>query len=157
VIRMQHTLLGEAGFQAGLAEYFKRHDGAAVTCDDFVSAMESVYAQQHPGKNFDIFRRWYAQAGTPRVQVSLSYQPEDQSCTITLRQHNPLAGVETLNNPPQPKPPLHIPFAMGLLGQDGKALPITHEGKSCNTIVLELCQEEQSWHFTHISEQPVPS
>ncbi|AEC20089.1 aminopeptidase N [Pusillimonas sp. T7-7] len=157
VIRMQHTLLGEEGFQAGLAEYFKRHDGAAVTCDDFVSAMESVYARRNPGKNFDVFRRWYSQAGTPRVQVSLSYKAEDKTCTVTLRQHNPPVGIEKLNNPPQPKPPLHIPFALGLLGQNGQALAITHEDKVLNTVVLELCQEEQSWTFTHIPESPVPS
>ncbi|NYT85652.1 aminopeptidase N [Pollutimonas harenae] len=157
VIRMQHTLLGEAGFQAGLAEYFRRHDGAAVTCDDFVSAMESVYAKQNPGKSFDIFRRWYSQAGTPRVQVSLSYAAEDQTCTVTLRQHNPPVGIEKLSTPPQAKPPLHIPFALGLLGQDGQALPITHEGKAADTIVLDLCHEEQSWTFTQIPEQPIPS
>src|SRR5690606_20619472 len=51
VMRMQHTLLGEAGFRAGLDEYFRRHDGAAVTCDDFVDAMESVYKQRQPGKS----------------------------------------------------------------------------------------------------------
>ncbi|MCC2597510.1 aminopeptidase N [Pusillimonas sp. MFBS29] len=157
VIRMQHTLLGEAGFQAGMAEYFRRHDGQAVTCDDFVSAMESVYTQQNPGKNFDIFRRWYAQAGTPRVHVSLSYQAQDQTCTVTLRQHNAPVGIEKLVNPPQPKLPLHIPFAMGLLGQDGRALSINHQGQSQDTIVLELSQEEQSWTFTGVPEQPVPS
>src|SRR3546814_10388087 len=68
VIRMQHTLLGEKGFRAGLDEYFRRHEGQAVTCDDSVSAMESVYTQQNPGKNLDVFRRWYSQAGTPRVR-----------------------------------------------------------------------------------------
>src|SRR5690606_41833721 len=56
VIRMQHTLLGEEGFQAGLAEYFKRHDGAAVTCDDFVAAMESVYRERKPGRDLQRFR-----------------------------------------------------------------------------------------------------
>jgi len=157
VIRMQHTLLGEAGFQAGLAEYFKRHDGQAVTCDDFVSAMESVYTQQNPGKNFDIFRRWYSQAGTPRVQVKVSYDAQEQTCTVTLRQHNAPVGIEKLSNPPQPKLPLHIPFAMGLLGQDGRTLALTHNGQTTNTVVLELCQDEQTWTFTDIAEQPVPS
>ncbi|MDS1142044.1 aminopeptidase N [Pusillimonas sp. SM2304] len=157
VIRMQHTLLGEEGFQAGLAEYFRRHDGAAVTCDDFVSAMETVYSRQNPGKNFDIFRRWYSQAGTPRVQARLSYDADSQTCAITLRQHNAAVGIEKLSNPPLPKPPLHIPFAMGLLGQAGQPLAITHEGAVHDTILLELCQEEQTWTFTHIPERPVPS
>ncbi len=157
VIRMQHTLLGEEGFRAGLDEYFRRHDGAAVTCDDFVSAMESVYTRHNPGKNFDIFRRWYSQAGTPRVHVALSYNANDQTCSVTLRQHNGPVGIEKLSIPPLPKPPLHIPFAMGLLSRDGQALAITHQGKTFDTILLELCQEEQTWTFTHITQPPVPS
>src|SRR3546814_10903748 len=86
VIRMQHTLLGEAGFRAGMDEYFRRHAGCAVTCDDFVDAMESVYVKQNPGENLEIFRRWYSQAGTPRVTVELSYDASEQSCTVTLGQ-----------------------------------------------------------------------
>src|SRR5690606_16769939 len=125
--------------------------------DDFVSAMESVYARQNPGKCLDVFRRWYSQAGTPRVRVKLSYDANARACTITLSQYNPPVGIEKLSTPPQPKPPLHIPFALGLLRQDGQAQPITHEGKTFDTIVLELCQEEQSWTFTNISELPVPS
>ena len=61
VIRMQHTLLGEEGFRAGMDEYFRRHDGQAVTCDDFVAAMESVYVRQHPDRDLSVFRRWYRQ------------------------------------------------------------------------------------------------
>ncbi|HBT33735.1 MAG TPA: hypothetical protein DEB15_13385, partial [Pusillimonas sp.] len=64
VIRMQHTLLGEDGFQEGMREYFRRHDGQAVTCDDFVDAMDTVYRTQNPGQDLSIFRHWYAQAGT---------------------------------------------------------------------------------------------
>src|SRR3546814_8162836 len=70
---MQHTLLGAEGFRAGMDEYFRRHDGQAVTCDDFVAAMESGYVRQHPGRDLSVFRRWYRQAGTPRVAVSLAY------------------------------------------------------------------------------------
>ena len=73
VVRMQQTLLGRDGFTRGLAEYFRRHDGAAVSCDDFVAAMESVYAADHPGATLDAFRRWYSQAGTPRVVVRDEY------------------------------------------------------------------------------------
>lgn len=157
VIRMQHTLLGEEGFRAGLAEYFRRHDGQAVTCDDFVSAMETIYTQQNPGRDFSVFRRWYSQAGTPRVQVKLAYDAATQTCTVRLSQHNAPVGIEKLIDPPQPKLPLHIPFAMGLLGADGQPLTITHEGKTFATVLLELREAEQSWTFTDIPEMPIPS
>src|SRR5690606_38498346 len=99
VIRMQHTLLGEQGFRAGMDEYFRRHDGQAVTCDDFVDAMESVYAARHPGRDLSAFRRWYRQAGTPRVAVDLSYDPAKRRCTVTLTQRCAPVGVEKLAGP----------------------------------------------------------
>ena len=157
VIRMQHTLLGEAGFRAGLDEYFRRHDGAAVTCDDFVDAMESVYKQRQPGKSLDIFRRWYSQAGTPRVSVSLSYDAAAASCVLTLRQRCEPVGIEKLRDTAAGKPPLHIPFAFGLLDRQGRPLAIQHEGRTLDTVLLELTSEEQTWTFTGIAEEPVPS
>lgn len=157
VIRMQHTLLGEDGFRAGLDEYFHRHDGAAVTCDDFVSAMESVYAQRHPGKDLDIFRRWYSQAGTPRVSVTLQWDEAHQACTITLRQRCEPVGIEKLRQPPSHKPPLHIPFAVGLLDRQGRPLPLEYNGTVADTVLLELCEAEQTWVFPNIATAPVPS
>ncbi len=157
VIRMQHTILGEAGFRAGIDEYFRRHDGAAVTCDDFVSAMESVYIQQNPGKGLDTFRRWYSQAGTPRVKVDLDYNAETRTCSITLGQRNEAVGIERLQSPLLPKPPLHIPFALGLLDQQGKAIPLEHDGKTAETVLLELTEEQQTWVFSNIPQKPVPS
>src|SRR5690606_11719686 len=157
VIRMQHTLLGEQGFREGMDEYFRRHDGAAVTCDDFVSAMESVYTRNNPGKTLDVFRRWYMQAGTPRVAVTLDYDADTRRCTITLRQHCDLVGIEKLQTPPAPKPPLHIPFAIGLLDRQGRSLPSTHDGNTSDTVLLELCAEEQTWEFSDIPETPIPS
>ena len=109
VIRMQHTLLGEAGFRAGMDEYFRRHDGQAVTCDDFVDAMESVYAQQHPGQDFAVFRRWYAQAGTPRVRVRSAYDPATRACRITLEQYCAPAGLEARQSPPPKNRPCTSP------------------------------------------------
>ncbi|HEY9280145.1 MAG TPA: aminopeptidase N, partial [Eoetvoesiella sp.] len=157
VIRMQHTLLGEEGFRAGMDEYFRRHDGSAVTCDDFVRAMESVYIRQNSGKNLAIFRRWYEQAGTPRVKVELSYNKKTQSCAITLSQRCDPVGIEKLQNPPAEKLPLHIPFALGLLDTQGRALPLTANGQTQDTVVLELCTQQQTWEFTNIPEAPVPS
>jgi len=157
VIRMQHTLLGEEGFQAGMKEYFRRHDGQAVTCDDFVDAMDSVYRQRNPGKSLDVFRRWYAQAGTPRVQVSLAYDAAQRSCAVTLSQRCEPVGIEKLQNPPAAKPPLHIPFALGLLDRQGRPLPLLHEGRRHDTVVLDLCTPSRTWAFPDIPEAPVAS
>ncbi|NYT69573.1 aminopeptidase N [Pusillimonas noertemannii] len=157
VIRMQHTLLGEEDFQAGIREYFRRHDGQAVTCDDFVDAMDSVYRARHPGKSLDVFRRWYSQAGTPRVHVTLQHDADQGLCSITLRQHCPPVGIEKLQSPPLEKPPLHIPFALGLLDAQGQALALRHEGQEHETVVLDLCAESQTWTFPDIAERPVAS
>lgn len=157
VIRMQHTLLGEEGFRAGLTEYFRRHDGQAVTCDDFVDAMESVYSARHPGKDFSVFRRWYMQAGTPHVEVQLDHDAQAQTCRITLRQHCAPVGLETRQNPTVPKPPLHIPLAIGLLDPDGHPLTIQYEGQGRDTVLLELRDDEQSWTFPGIAQRPVIS
>ncbi|MBR8655068.1 aminopeptidase N [Achromobacter sp. Marseille-Q0513] len=157
VIRMQHTLLGEAGFRAGMDEYFRRHDGQAVTCDDFVAAMESVYVRQHPGRDLSVFRRWYRQAGTPRVTVKLEHDAAAQRCTITLSQECAPVGVERKAGADYAKAPYHIPFAIGLLDAQGRALPLKHDGKMSDTALLELTTQSQQWTFDGITEAPVPS
>ena len=158
VIRMQQTLLGVDGFRAGLDEYFRRHDGQAVTCDDFVEAMESVYQARNPGKDLSIFRRWYRQAGTPRVKVTLHHDAAARTATIELVQRCDKVGVERLPGAPD-KQPLHIPFAIGLLDQAGRALPLRLAGSSdiAGTVLLELTTERQQWVFEDIAEPPVPS
>ncbi len=158
VIRMQHTLLGAEGFRAGMDEYFRRHDGQAVTCDDFVAAMESVYARQHPGRDLSVFRRWYRQAGTPRVAVSLDYDAAARQCTVTLAQRCPPVGVEKRAGDGYVKAPLHVPFALGLLDPQGRALPLRLAGgQPQDTALLELTQESQQWVFHDVPAQPVPS
>lgn len=160
VIRMQHTLLGEEGFQQGIAEYFRRHDGQAVTCDDFVSAMESVYSQRNPGQNLDIFRRWYSQAGTPRVRVTLEHDARQRRCTVTLAQRCPPVGIEKRASASVDKLPLHIPFAMGLLDATGSPIPLRLAGQtesSGDTVVLELTADTRQWVFEDVASLPVPS
>ena len=161
VIRMQHTLLGREGFREGLEEYFRRHDGQAVTCDAFIDAMDSVYKQRNPGRNLEIFRNWYSQAGTPRVAVGLQHDPATARCTITLTQSNPPAGIELLEQPPAAKPPLHIPMAIGLLTPDGKPLTPqglpSMEGAAPGTVLLELTEQTKSWTFEGVREAPVLS
>ncbi|GAA5235783.1 aminopeptidase N [Verticiella sediminum] len=160
VIRMQHTLLGEAGFQRGMAEYFRRHDGQAVTCDDFVDAMESVYRAQHPERDLTAFRRWYRQAGTPRVRVTLAYDAQARTCTVTLAQHCAPVGVERLAGDSLHKAPVHIPFKIGLLDAQGHPLPLRLSGSDAaasDTVVLELTEASQHWVFTDVPGHPVPS
>jgi len=157
VIRMQHTLLGEAGFRSGMDEYFRRHDGQAVTCDDFVAAMESVYTRQHPGRDLRVFRHWYRQAGTPRVSVELHYDAAARRCTITLAQRCAPVGVEKTAPHPDKKQPFHIPFALGLLDRDGQPITLRVDGQQTATALLELTQERQQWVFDDIGSAPVPS
>ncbi|HLU01197.1 MAG TPA: aminopeptidase N [Advenella sp.] len=166
VIRMQHTLLGAAGFRDGMDEYFRRHDGQAVTCDDFVNAMEYVYTKSHPQRDLSVFRRWYAQAGTPRVQVVMSHDAVQQTVTLTLSQQTPLVGVEKIRKD-FVKKPFHIPFAVGLLSADGQPLALSEVNDSPDhaaagaagehTRLLELTEQSQSWTFTNIAAKPVPS
>ncbi len=160
VIRMIQTLLGREGFAAGLAEYFRRHDGQAVTCDDFVDAMEWA-ALKRNGRDLSLLRRWYQQAGTPRVRVQVNHDANLRQCTITLEQHCDPVGVELRNG--KAKQPFHIPFAIGLLDRHGKALPLEPALDSQDiqvdgdTALLELRDTRASWTFVGIDEAPVPS
>ncbi len=155
VIRMLHTLLGEEGFRAGMDEYFSRHDGQAVTCDDFVDAMQWAYQQNNPQKNLDVFRRWYVQAGTPRVSVSMVYDASSKKCTFTLSQQCAPVGVEKQTG--AEKLAFHIPVLFGLLDQSGNDIPLSLEGKATNTVLLELTEPTQTWTFENINATPTPS
>lgn len=127
VIRMQHTLLGKERFRRGMDLYFKRHDGHAVTIDDFVAAMEDAN-----GVDLTQFKLWYSQAGTPEVRV-LSHFSEGR-LEITMQQ----------NCPPTPecheKKPFHIPVRIALFDLKGEMIPIENE-------LLELKEKEQRFIF----------
>ncbi|WP_045225497.1 aminopeptidase N [Methyloterricola oryzae] len=150
VVRMLHTLLGPEGFRKGTDLYFERHDGQAVTCDDFVKAMEDAN-----GADFTQFRRWYRQAGTPEVCVLSSYDADSQTLELAVRQScAPTPGQAD-------KEPLHIPFAVGLIGPDGADCPLQLEGEpepsSATTRVLDLTQPEQRFRFVNLPQKPVVS
>jgi len=149
VIRMQHTLLGSERFRRGMDLYFERHDGMAVTCDDFVQAMHDA-----SGVDLTQFRRWYAQAGTPELRVRGSYDAAAQTYTLDVAQH-------TAATPSQPhKLPFHIPLAIGLLDAEGRDIPLRLDGEAApvgTTRVLELRENEQSFRFAGIQGKPVPS
>ena len=147
VVRMYQTLLGREGFRKGMDLYFERHDEQAVTCDDFRAAMADA-----SGRDLDQFERWYSQAGTPIVRAEARFDAHDGTYELTLSQR-------CLATPGQArKEPFHIPVAVGLLGADGRDLPLTVDGKRAGTTtVLELTQESQCFRFTGITETPVPS
>lgn len=154
VVRMIRTLLGEELFRKGSDLYFERHDGQAVTIDDFVAAMAAA-----SGRDFTQFMLWYRQAGTPIVRASGKYDADQNLYTLTLTQSCP-ASPECLN-----KQPFHIPVAMGLLGEvGGLPLKLRQTGgaddseTSDNThLVLEFTEATQRFVFENVMEAPVPS
>ncbi|MGZ8158068.1 MAG: aminopeptidase N [Methylobacter sp.] len=148
VVRMIHTLLGAEGFRKGSDLYFERHDGQAVTCDDFVSAMEAAN-----GVDLSQFRRWYAQAGTPVLTVRQHYDSAAQTLTLTLSQSCPPTPGQAV------KEPLHIPVTMGLLNKDGSAAACKLQGSAHadNEVILQLTEPEQAFTFEGLTEQPVAS
>ncbi len=149
VVGMIHTLLGADMFRKGSDLYFERHDGQAVTTDDFVRAMEDA-----SGRDLSQFRLWYEQAGTPELTVSDEFDEANSVYRLTVRQSIPDTPGQT-NKRPQ-----HIPFAVGLLGADGKALPLALGDDLANaptSRVLELTESEHVFEFSNITEQPVPS
>jgi aminopeptidase N len=147
VVRMYQTLLGREGFRKGMDLYFERHDGQAVECDDFRNAMADANE-----RDLAQFERWYSQAGTPRVRAEMRYDGDAKTVELTLSQTCP-------STPGQPeKLPFHIPVAVGLVGKDGKDVPLVIDGEERGTTaVLELTGREQTFRFTGVPEQPVPS
>jgi len=148
VVRMIHSLLGAALFRQGSDLYFERHDGQAVTIDDFIKAMTDV-----SGRDFTQFMNWYRQAGTPRVKVRGKYNPDAHTYNLTVKQ----------SCPPTPecemKLPFHIPMAMGLIGLEGP-LSFTlkdNAGESSTHRVVEITEKEQTLVFENVREEPVPS
>ncbi|CBL44675.1 Aminopeptidase N [gamma proteobacterium HdN1] len=150
IVRMIANLLGPKGFRAGSDLYFSRHDGQAVTCDDFVRAMEDANQV-----DFSQFRRWYSQAGTPRVRVQEEYDPDAKRYTLTLSQFT----LATPGQSAETKLPLHIPVAMGLVGGDGKAIPLFVDGVASGEVdaVLPLREARQTFVFERVPERPVAS
>ena len=137
VVRMQHTLLGPDLFRKGMDLYFERHDGQAVTTDDFVAAMQDA-----SGIELTQFKRWYDQAGTPVLDISGEYDEAAKRYTLTVKQSCP-------PTPGQPeKLPFHIPFAVGLVGPDGTDFA---------SRLVSLKAAEEVIVFEDIPAKPVPS
>ncbi|MBQ0724937.1 MAG: aminopeptidase N [Cycloclasticus sp.] len=137
VVRMLHTLLGEKGFRRGCDLYFERHDGQAVTTDDFVKALEDANQTE-----LQQFRHWYSQAGTPVIEVNSYYNADKKQFTLTLKQSCPATPNQ------HDKKAFHIPIRVGLLDK---------QGGSAEECVLQLTEPEQSFTFEQLDDEPIAS
>lgn len=150
VVRMISNLLGPENFRKGSDLYFSRHDGQAVTTEDFVKAMEDA-----SGVDLKQFRRWYSQAGTPVLAVTDSYDAEAQEYELVVRQSCPPTPGQAK------KEPLHIPLRLGLLRADGSEYPLRlrdeSSTESATDRVFDITEAEQRLVFTGIEAPPVPS
>ncbi|MEO8306893.1 MAG: aminopeptidase N [Pseudomonadota bacterium] len=149
LVRMMRTLVGAEAFGRGIALYFQRHDGHAATTDELVTAIQDA-----SGIDLLQFRRWYEQAGTPRLQVTDRYDAATHTYELSVRQSCP-------PTPGQPtKLPLHLPLVIGLVGSDGHDLPIRLEGEPAaqgTSRVLAVRAEAETFRFVDVKEKPVPS
>ncbi len=143
VVRMIHRLLGPELFREGSDLYFERHDGQAVTTDDFVAAMEDV-----SGRDLTQFKRWYSQAGTPRLIVTDSYDQSSQTYHLTVEQQCPATPGQ------EEKEPFHIPMEIGLLDSNGEDIPLFDGDTSP---LLEITEARQTISFANVPEKPTPS
>jgi len=149
VVRMIRTLVGAEGFRKGSDLYFARHDGQAVTCDDFIRAMEEAN-----GIDLTQFKRWYSQAGTPRLEVSESYDAAANSYRLQFRQSCPATPGQA------EKQPFVIPVELALLDVQGRELPLqlVSENVALGTSrVLQITEAEQAFTFVNLAEKPLPS
>jgi aminopeptidase N len=145
VIRMMHTLLGEDKFQAGMKLYFKRHDGCAATCDDFVAAMQDA-----SGIDLTQFKLWYSQSGTPELTVTDNYDETKQQYSLTVEQCTPATQDQAQ------KQALHIPLNIELYRHNGDIIALQYQGKPIHHI-LNLTQSKQQFIFDNVAEKPIIS
>ncbi|THJ36058.1 aminopeptidase N [Lampropedia aestuarii] len=154
VVRMMHTLVGEAGFRKGITLYFERFDGQAVTCDDFAQAIADANPDSALHKLLPQFKLWYSQAGTPHVQATGLYDEMAQTYTLRLTQ-------SLRPTPGQPdKQAAVIPVKLGLLTRSGQALPLQLQGEATEAQferTLVLSEAQQTFTFVNLAQAPVPS
>ncbi|OGT53272.1 MAG: aminopeptidase N [Gammaproteobacteria bacterium RIFCSPHIGHO2_12_FULL_42_13] len=147
VIRMIQTILGKNAFRKAMDLYFSRHDGQAVTIEDFVKAMEDA-----SGVDLLQFRLWYSQAGTPTLEIDGLYNQEKQTYTLTIKQSCPDTPGQTH------KKPLHIPIKVGLLDNQGQEISLhVHNEKPELIKTLQLKKPEEQYEFSQVKSRPTPS
>ncbi len=156
VVRMIQTLVGREGFRKGMDLYFQRHDGQAVTCDDFAQAMADANPGTPLAQHLDLFKRWYSQSGTPAVTATGTYDADARTYALTLRQKCP-------PTPGQPdKLPFLIPVRMGLIDPHGQPVPLRLSGETEGAPaplerILVVTEAEQTFTFSQLESKPVPS
>ncbi|MGF1546236.1 MAG: aminopeptidase N [Thiotrichales bacterium] len=149
VVRMYQTLLGRDGFRKGMDLYFLRHDGQAVTTDDFRAAMADANVV-----DLDQFQRWYDQAGTPELEIADGWEAHQGHYTLSVSQTCPPTGEN------RHKQPFLIPLTVSLLDRTGQALPLQRMDEpavGATERVLQLTEATQHFTFVGLSERPVPS
>mgnify|MGYP001273125579 CR=1 FL=1 len=152
VVRMMQTLVGRQGFASGMKTYFDRHDGQAVTCDDFAQSIADANPNSALTQHLDAFKRWYSQAGTPRVQWNFEHNEAQQTLTLTLRQHTPNT-VGQSNKQPQV-----IPVLCGLVGANGEMMNCVINGQNQGAeTLLVLTEVEQQFVFEQVPSGTLPS
>ena len=160
LVRMMQTLVGRAGFERGVTEYFRRHDGQAVTCDDFAQAIADANPDSELSRQLPAFKRWYAQSGTPRLNAIAVPDAGTGLFTLTLRQDfsapQAAAGAE--------RQPFVIPVRFALFTRDGRAVPLQLEGEMLadgatapTERVLVLSEAERVYRFVNVPDDVVPS
>jgi len=153
VVRMMQTLVGRAGFAKGITLYFARHDGQAVTCDDFAQAIADANPQSALAGLLPQFKRWYSQAGTPRLAASGHYDAVAQTYTLDFNQSCDATPGQAS------KEPFVIPVSLGLVSSSGAVLPLLMQGQTevAQSHLFVLTQTSESITFVNVEEPPVPS
>jgi aminopeptidase N len=145
IVRMLKTMLGAKGFKAGMDLYFERHDGEAATVEQFIQCFADA-----SGRDLTQFRLWYAQAGTPQIAATGHYDAAARRYRLDIAQALPPTPGQTQ------KQPMVFPLALGLLGPDGKDMPLNAESDLMNGIAL-LTKPSQSFTFDNVAKRPVLS
>jgi aminopeptidase N len=148
IVRMQANLLGPTAFRAATDLYFERHDGQAVTTEDFVACMADA-----SGLDLGQMQHWYDYAGTPEISVRDEYDATSRRYTLQMTQQVPDTPGQTR------KPPFLVPIVTGLVGADGSDIPARLAGNTESLMqhTLALTQATQSFVFEGVDERPVPS
>ena len=154
VVRMMQTLVGRAGFAQGMKLYFARHDGQAVTCDDFAQSIADANPDSDLARLLPQFKRWYSQAGTPHLQASGHFDAPSRSYTLTLAQSCAATPDQSV------KEPFVIPVGLGLIGADGRELPMQlagSDGPATQAQTFVLTRSTETFRFVNLDAEPVPS
>ncbi len=154
VVRMMQTLVGRSGFAKGMTLYFARHDGQAVTCDDFAQAVADANPDSSLAKLLPQFKRWYSQAGTPRLHAVGDFNAAERTYTLTFTQSCPATPGQ------DSKEPFVFPINLGLVGLSGAALPLHIQNDLASvgdSHLFVMTQATESITFENVSEEPVPS